>query len=340
MDETSTSAMLVGTRQMFASQSEGLTVTVPRDEIEAALASDPPSELVLDILRNVEGTDEPERRTVNVAWKRPDLESVIDDADAEAITFTFDPAELDRLLSEPDVEGHGLREAAVVLSIAAAAAVGGAASASAATHDEAGLSARGIQGTVAAVASTHDEAGLSARGIEPGAVAATHDEATLAARGIEQGAVAAIHDEATSAARGIEQGAVAATHDEATSTARGIEPGTVAATHDEATSTARGIEPGTVAAVAATHDEATSTARGIEPGTVAAVAATHDEATLAARGIEPTPADTATVSSGSRFDLPSVDPTIAAGIAAALGAFGLAILGASFVSRRREPGAA
>jgi hypothetical protein len=299
MHETSTSATLVGTRSMLPSQSDGLTVTVPRAEIEAALASDPPNELILDILRKVEGTDEPERHTLNVAWKRPDLESVIGDVDAEAVTFSFDPAELNRLLSEPDVEGHGLREAAVVLSIAAAAAVGGAASASAATHDEAGLSARGIQGTVAAVASIHDETTLAARGIE--------------------GTVASQHDEATSAARGIEQATVAATHDEATSTARGIEPGTLA--------------------VAATHDEATSTARGIEPGTLA-VAATHDEATLAARGIGTSPADTATVSSGSRFDLPSVDPTVAASIAAALGAFGLALLGATFVSRRREPGAA
>ena len=279
MHETSTSATLVGTQLMLA-QSDGLTVTLPREEIEVALASDPPNELILDLLRKVEGADEPERRTVNVAWTRPDLESVIGDVDAEAITFSFDPAELDRLLSEPDVEGHGLREAAVVLSIAAAAAVGGAASASAA-NDEAGLSARGIQGTVAAVASTHDEAGMSARGIEAG---------------------------------------------------------TVAATHDEATSTARGIEPGTLA-VAATHDEAGMSARGIEAGTVPA---THDEATLAARGIEATmsPADTTTVSSGSRFDLPSVDANVAASIAAALGAFGLAILGASFLSRRREPGAA
>src|SRR5688500_3322434 len=168
MDGTSTSAMLVGTRQMLASESDGLTVTLPREEIEAALGADPPNELILDILQKDAGTNEPERRTVNVAWKRPDLESVINDRDAEAFTFSFDPAELERLLSEPDVEGHGLREAAVVLSIAAAAAVGGAASASAATHDEAGLSARGIQGTVAAVASTHDEASMSARGIEPG----------------------------------------------------------------------------------------------------------------------------------------------------------------------------
>jgi hypothetical protein len=228
MDETSTSAMLVG-----APQSDGLTVTVPRDEIEAALTSDPPGELVLDILRKVEGTDEPQRRTVNVAWKRLDLESVIEDADTEAITFSFDPAELDRLLSEPDVESHGLREAAVVLSIAAAAAVAGASNAAAEPHGA---------------------------GYTPVQVAiGGHDEMTFAARGIESGTPAA----------------------------------------------------------------------------------THDEMTFAARGIESTsPADAAPVSSGSRFDLPSVDPAMVTSIAAALGAFGLAILGASFVSRRREPGSA
>jgi hypothetical protein len=275
MDGTSTSAMLVGARPMLASHSDRLTVTVRRDEIEAALTSDPPSELALDILRKVEGTDDPERRSVNVAWKREDLESVLGDADAEAITFSFDPAELERLLSEPDVEGHGLREAAVVLSIAAVAAVGGAASAAAATHDEATFTSRGIVGTVAA----------------------THEEATFTARGIDSGPVAATHEEATFAARGIDSGPVAATHEEATFAARGIDPGTVAATHEETSFTARGIEPSV-------------------------------------------PAEAATVSSGSSFDLPPLDPALAAGIVAALGAFGLAILGASFVSRRREPGAA
>jgi hypothetical protein len=266
MDETSTSAMLVG-----APQSDGLTVTVPRDEIEAALTSDPPGELVLDILRKVEGTDEPQRRTVNVAWKRLDLESVIEDADTEAITFSFDPAELDRLLSEPDVESHGLREAAVVLSIAAAAAVAGASNAAAEPHG------------------------------------AGYTPVQVAIGG---------HDEMTFAARGIESGTPAATHDEMTFAARGIESGTPAATHDEMTFAARGIESGTPAA-------------------------THDEMTFAARGIESTsPADAAPVSSGSRFDLPSVDPAMVTSIAAALGAFGLAILGASFVSRRREPGSA
>ena len=276
MDGTSTSAMLVDTRPMLASQSDGLTVTVRRDEIEAALTSDPPSELVLDILRTVGGADEHERRTVNVAWKRTDLESVLDDADSEAITLSFDAAELERLLAGADVEGHGLREAAVVLSIAAAAAVGGVASASAATHEEASFTARGIN-----------------------------------------------------------TGTAVATHEEASFTARGIDTGTAVATHEEASLTARGIDPGTLAA---THEEASFTARGIDPGTLAA---THEEASFTARGIEPTsPADSATVSSGSSFDLPSVDSAMVGGIVAALGAFGLAILGASFMSRRREPGAA
>ena len=257
MDGTSTNAMLVDTRPMLASQSDGLTVTVRRDEFEAALTSDPPSELVLDILRKVGGADEHERRTVNVAWKRTDLESVLDDADSEAITLSFDAAELERLFAGADVEGHGLREAAVVLSIAAAAAVGGVASASAATHEEASF------------------------------------------------------------------------------TARGINTGTAVATHEEASFTARGIDPGTLAA---THEEASLTARGIDPGTLFA---THEEASFTARGIEPTsPADSATVSSGSSSDLPPVDSAMVGGIVAALGAFGLAILGASFVSRRREPGAA
>jgi hypothetical protein len=256
MDETSTSAMLVQTRQIFASQSDGLTVTVPRDEVEGALASAPPDDLVLDVLRTVEGQEEAERRTVNVAWKRTDLESLLEDPEAEAITFSFDPAELERILAEPEVEGHGLREAAAVLSIAAAAAAAGSASASA-MYGEPGVPGPTAQLQVAA--SGHDEMTFAARGIESGTPAATHDEMTFAARGIESGTPAATHDEMTFAARGIES---------------------------------------------------------------------------------PSPADAATVSSGSRFDLPSVEPAMVASIAAALGAFGLAILGASFVSRRREPGSA
>lgn len=356
MNETSATAMLVGTRDMFAADSDAVTTTLPREAIEAALTSEPPADLILEILRAAPGNHDPENRTVNVGWARSDLESLLRDPSAEAITFSFDPAELERAFDEPDVEGHGLREAAVVLSIAAAAAVGASSSAFAqpdpagaqvqvgvSGHDEAGLTARGIG--IQPAAAVHDEATLTARGIERGTLAvAQHDEASSTARGIgiqpaapahdealtarELGTPAAAHDEASLTARGIETGTLAAVHDEAGLTARGIEPGTPAASHDEATLTARGIEP-----LAASHDEATLTARGIEAQSLPAV---HDEATLITRGIESEPivaGDT-----GSGFELPSVDPATAAGIAGGLAGAGLLIAAAAFATRRREPG--
>lgn len=358
MSETSTTAMLVGTPEMFSRQPGAVTATVEREEIEEALSSEPPAELVLEILRNVEGRTEVERRTLNVAWNRSDLESLLAVPDASAITLSFDPAELTRALDEPDVEGHGLREAAVVLSIAAAAAVGasaasaqpdpagGIAQVQAVAHDEATLAQRGIETGVAAshdeatladrgiestsVAASHDEASLAARGIDSGTVAASRDEATLAARGIDAGTLAATHDEASLAARGIDGGTLAASRDEATLAARGIQPGTLAASHDEATLAARGIQPGTVAS----HDEASLTARGIEPGYLAS---THDEATLTTRGID-VGSQPVSVDSGSSFDFPSVDPATAAGIAGGLAGAGLLIAAATFATRRREPG--
>jgi hypothetical protein len=346
MGETSTTATLVGTRDMFAPQSAAVTATVSRDEIEAALNMDPPADLILEVLRRPEAAEGVQKHVVHVAWKRADLESLLRIPDSDEITFSFDPAELERAIDEPDVEGHGLREAAVVLSIAAAAAVAGVSNAAAepggavyspqaaiSAHDEATLAARGIEsGTVAAV---HDEATLAARGVESGTLAATsaHDEATLTARGVEAGTVPAAHDEATLAARGVESGTptAASVHDEATLAARGVEAGTVPASHDEATLAARGVESGTFTAASA-HDEATLAARGVEPGTVAAV---HDEATLAARGVEPASPQTV---SDTGFEFPSVDSGTFAGIAGGLAGAGLLIAAAAFATtRRREP---
>jgi hypothetical protein len=321
MEETSTSALLIGTPEMLASHPGAVTTTIPREEIEEALVSEPPAELVLEILRNVEGKSEVERRTVKVAWERTDLESVLA-ADGPAFTFSFDPAELGAALDDAEVEGHGLREAAVVLSIAAAAAVAGTGTAYGQPDPVGGAAQVAVGG--------HDEATLAERGIgvQP---ASAHDEAGLTARGIEAGTLAAAHDEAGLTARGIEAGTLAASHDEAGLTARGVEPGTLAAAHDEAGLTARGIEAGTLAA---SHDEASLTARGIEPGHLAA---SHDEASLTARGIE-TGAEPISLDSGSRFDLPSVDPATAAGVAGGLLGAGLLIAAATFATRRREPG--
>jgi len=247
MSETSATAMLVGTRDMFAARSNVLTATVPRGDIEDALALDPPAELILDIVRRPEGKDDLERRTVNVVWARKDLESLLDYPDAEAITFSFDPAELEQAIEDSEVEGHGLREAAVVLSIAAAAAASGASGAFGAVHEEASLAERGIG--VPSAAAVHTEASLAERGIGVQAAAAVHDETTLAARGIDPGTLPAVHDETTLAARGIDSGTLPAVHDETTLAARGIDPGTTPAVHDETTLAARGIEPATIPVV-------------------------------------------------------------------------------------------
>ena len=256
MSETSTSAMLVGTPGMIADRASAITATIPRDEIAQALTSEPPAELILDVLRGRPGAQDPEQRTVNIAWGQGDLESLLRLPGDDAVMFYFDSAELERLFEEAEVEGHGLREAAVVLSIAAVAAVGaGKAQAvpdlrdasqplvTAAAHDEASLTERGIG--LQAAASVHDEAGSAERGIEPGTTPAVHDEATLVARGIEH--APAVHDEATLVARGIDAPAV---HDEATVVARGIVEDSPVVVGDTGSGFEfPSVEPGTAAAV-------------------------------------------------------------------------------------------
>jgi hypothetical protein len=329
MSETSKTATLVGTPGMLAPGANVLTATLPRGEIEGALALDPPAELILDVLRTPEGSTEAERKTVSVVWKRKDLEYVLEDRDADAFTFWFDPAELEAAIEGSEVEGHGLRETAAVLTIAAAAAAAGASGAMGAVHEEASLTERGIG--VTAAATVHTEASLTERGITPGTPSASHDEATFAARGIDAGSPAASHDEATFTARGIDTGSPAASHDEATLTARGIDTGSPAV-HDEATFAARGIDAGTVPA---RHDEATFAARGIDPGTIQAV---HEEASLTARGID-TGAPPVTTDTGSGIEI-SVAPETVAGVTGAVVGAGLLIAAAAFASRRREPGTA
>jgi len=87
-----------------------------REEIEEALVSDEPLELVLTVDR---GAGSPQ--DVRVNWQRSDLETVLAGTDADGITFSFDRAELYRALEHPDFEGHGIREM-VLLTVAAASA--------------------------------------------------------------------------------------------------------------------------------------------------------------------------------------------------------------------------
>lgn len=315
-------AMLVGAPEDAGERPDAATVTVGRDEIEEALASDAPLELILSV-----GRDATKPQDVRVAWQRSDLETVLAGADAGGVTFSFDRAELARALEQPDFEGHGIREM-VLLTVATASA-----SAAMAASTASGQLIEGTGGGGAAaalVAPGHGEATTARDLAAASATVPGHEEASTA--GVL--ATAAIHDEATPAARGV--GQIVPGADEATLAARGVDTApALSPGHDEA-STASAL-----ASVAGIHDEATPAARGVGqtlPGADEATLATrgietpaaHDEATLVARGIE-TPA--ATVDSGTGFELPSVDSGSAAAIGGLAGA-GLLILGAAFAARR------
>ena len=122
MEEVSTRAKLVD-----SGVEPTLMITVPRTEVEEALeAEDGEAELLLDVVRSSNG--HLEQRRVAVEWERADLEKLIRESSGERVTLIIDPDSLQAAF-DTDVEAHGMREAAVALSIVVAtagAAVGGA----------------------------------------------------------------------------------------------------------------------------------------------------------------------------------------------------------------------
>jgi MYXO-CTERM domain-containing protein len=315
MEVTSTKAELVAKGDVEAQPR--LSVTLPRSEVEAALAEAEPPELVLDVAYATGEERDVERRKISVEWDAADIQQLLNQTPGDAITFSFKQDELERIMSE-DVELHGLRDKALVLSVVVGVAAGGASSALAMPDTPTGPTSRG-----AAVASvSHDEQTLQQRGIETVAPS-QRDEATLAERGIQPAAVSE-RDEATLAERGI-QPAVVSQPDEATLAERGIQP-SVVSQPDEATLADRGIDP----TVVPRPDEATLAQRGVPDSVVAQ----HDEASLADRGIQ-TPAVSAP-ETASASDSPTLDPSTAAALGIA-GGVGLLILGAAFVARRQRP---
>ena len=108
-------------------QAHAVTATLPRSEVEEALRSGS-SELVLDVTRVRDGDREEselETRAVSVLWDERALESVLENTVGDEVVLAFDRAELNEALEHADVEAHGLRERALVLTVAAATAAGG-----------------------------------------------------------------------------------------------------------------------------------------------------------------------------------------------------------------------
>ena len=99
-------------------EGRGVAAVLDRSEIEQALRSKESTELILDVARQ----GDVEAHTLGVRWDPPDLEEVLRTTEGDRIAIAFDREELQDALSDADVEGHGLRDKALVLSVAVATA--------------------------------------------------------------------------------------------------------------------------------------------------------------------------------------------------------------------------
>ena len=97
-----------------------LTTTISREEIAGALQHpDRSPELYLDLDYGEE------QNTVGISWSYDELESLFERTSGDHVTLTFDRDELQSLFD--DVEAHGLREKALIFTVAVAGAFGSAA---------------------------------------------------------------------------------------------------------------------------------------------------------------------------------------------------------------------
>ena len=223
MEEVASTPKLVDPTAITAE--DALTATLPRADIEAALADDAGADLFLEIasIQNGERND----RRIKVAWTKDELEALLGQASGDQVTLTFDSDELQRMLDDPDFEAHGLREKALVITVAVATAAAGAGMASGAVlSDGAGgsgsgaaitsiatdASTSGVPGAVSSIATDTSTGGVQTS--DPGVNIAT-DASTSG----EPGAVSSIAtDASTSGQPGAVSGFVTDTGADATRT--------------------------------------------------------------------------------------------------------------------------
>ena len=117
MEEVASTAKLVDT----VDDGHALTATIPRSQVAAVLEEGGSADLILNVARMNDGARED--RTATISWEQTDLEELLRRASGDHIELTFDQAELERMLDD-DVEAHGFREKALVLTVAAATAAG------------------------------------------------------------------------------------------------------------------------------------------------------------------------------------------------------------------------
>jgi hypothetical protein len=105
----------------------GIAATLPRSEVEQAIAGKDDVSLKLEVKARPEGAADFEAHTLEIDWDKADLERALEQASGDQVTLTFDARELADMI-EPDVEGQALRERVAVLTVAVAAAAAGTAS--------------------------------------------------------------------------------------------------------------------------------------------------------------------------------------------------------------------
>jgi hypothetical protein len=195
MEEVASTPKLV---DPAAFDAEGaLSATVPRSEIQTALQDDAGADLFLEIARIKNG--ERDDRTVKVAWERAELEDLLKRAVGDPITLTFSASEVERML-EADFEAHGLREKALVLTVAAATAAGIAGSAAGQVMSEGGAapsaavsglvtdaSTSGVPGAVSSIATDASTAGVQSPAADPAGVNIVTDVSTSGQPGAVSG---------------------------------------------------------------------------------------------------------------------------------------------------------
>ena len=123
----------VSARAELATVESGLTVSVPKSEVLAAVDGEG-ADLMLDVVRTNGAREE---RQVTLAWEPAVLKQLAEAADGDRVLIAIDPASL--AVAFDDVEAHGLREVGATLAIAVTA-LGGAGGAVAAVDSSSGQS--------------------------------------------------------------------------------------------------------------------------------------------------------------------------------------------------------
>jgi len=157
MDERFGSVRLVDSH---AAGDGPFVATIERGEVEKALQSDEPVDLLLDVERVAADGSGRETERIALGWEPGDLERLLAQSRGE-ITLTFDEAELRQLL-DADVDAHGMRERLAVVTVVAGLAAAGAGGASAMVGGTAQDGASGTQPAVTHVTASEVSSGLAA----------------------------------------------------------------------------------------------------------------------------------------------------------------------------------